>query len=71
MLKVTTCLKESLPALTRVMRCLYVGMGEEPVGRPSTKGRSAVGAKSVILRGDGERSGLVAAGDATTYLLAM
>ena len=40
---------ESLPSLTRRVRCLYVGMGDEPVGRPSTKGLSGVGRKSVIL----------------------
>ena len=49
MLKVTTCLKESLPALTSLMRCLYVGMGDEPVGRPSTNGRSWLGLKSLML----------------------
>ena len=40
---------ESLPAFTSPMRCLYVGIGEEPVGRPSTNGFPAVGLKSRIL----------------------
>jgi hypothetical protein len=31
------------------MRALYVGIGDEPVGRPRTKGFSAVGLKSLIL----------------------
>ena len=46
MLKVTTFSKESSPALTIATRCWYVGMGVEPVGRPSTKGLSAVGANA-------------------------
>ena len=40
---------ESLPALTSRMRCLYVGIGDEPVGRPRTNGFSGVGLKSFIL----------------------
>ena len=40
---------ESLPSFTSEIRCLYVGIGDEPVGRPSTKGFSAVGLKSFIL----------------------
>ena len=31
------------------MSDLYVGMGDDPVGRPKTKGFSGVGAKSLIL----------------------
>ena len=46
MLKVTTFLNESSPALTIATRCLYVGIGVEPVGRPSTKGFEAVGANA-------------------------
>ena len=40
---------ESFPALTRPIRCLYVGIGDEPVGRPRTNGFSGVGLKSFIL----------------------
>jgi hypothetical protein len=32
------------------MSALYVGIGELPVGKPSTNGFSAVGSKSLILR---------------------
>ena len=38
----------------RLMRCLYVGIGDEPVGRPSTNGFSGVGLKSFILKASGE-----------------
>ena len=31
---------------------MYVGIGDEPVGRPSTNGFSGVGRKSLILRLD-------------------
>jgi hypothetical protein len=40
---------ESFPSFTRRMRYLYVGIGEEPVGKPSTKGFSGVGWKLLIL----------------------
>lgn len=40
---------ESFPSFTSAMSALYVGIGDDPVGRPSTKGFSAVGAKSLIL----------------------
>lgn len=44
---------ESLPSLTSLIKALYVEIGEEPVGRPSTKGFSAVGLKSLILESCG------------------
>jgi len=31
------------------MRVMYVGIGDDPVGRPRTKGLVGVGAKSLIL----------------------
>ena len=40
----------SFPDLTREIKCLYVGMGDEPVGRPRTKGFSGVGPNSLMLR---------------------
>ena len=46
MLNVTTCAKDSSPALWNSTSFLYTTSGEEPVGRPSTKGRSAVGPKA-------------------------
>ena len=39
---------ESLPSLTILIRALYVGIGDEPVGSPSTKGLFAVGLNSFI-----------------------
>lgn len=49
MLKVTTLLKEISPALNACTRYLYTISGLLPVGRPSTKGRSSVGA-NVFMR---------------------
>lgn len=40
---------DNLPSLTILIRALYVGIGEDPVGNPSTKGFSAVGLNSLIL----------------------
>lgn len=40
----------SFSSLTSLIRALYVGIGDEPVGSPSTKGFSAVGAKSLMLQ---------------------
>ena len=40
---------ESFPSFTSLMRCLYVGIGDDPVGSPRTKGFSGVGLKSLIL----------------------
>jgi hypothetical protein len=40
---------ESFPSFTILISALYVGMGDDPVGRPRTKGLDAVGAKSPIL----------------------
>ena len=37
MLKLTTCLKLTWPDWYMAMRCLYVGMGDEPVGRPTNQ----------------------------------
>ena len=51
---------ETLPAFTSLMSALYVGMGDDPVGRPSTNGFSGVGSKSLILqceRRDSRESG--------------
>ena len=48
-LKVTTFSKEISPALYFSTRILYILTGEEPVGRPRTKGCSGVGAKALIL----------------------
>lgn len=41
---------ESFPSLTSLIRALYVGIGDEPVGKPSTNGFEAVGLKSLMLR---------------------
>ena len=43
------CTHESFPSFTSLIRALYVGIGVEPVGRPSTNGLSAVGLKLLIL----------------------
>lgn len=37
-------------SFTKDMRALYVGIGEEPVGSPSTNGLDGVGANSLILQ---------------------
>ncbi len=42
MLKVTTFRKLTSPALFLRTSSLYTPMGLEPVGRPSTKGRSSL-----------------------------
>lgn len=47
-LKVTTFLNEISPALYFSTRILYMPIGEEPVGRPRTKGWSGVGPKALI-----------------------
>lgn len=47
-LKVTTFSKETSPALYFSTRILYRLSGEEPVGRPSTKGCAGVGAKCLM-----------------------
>jgi hypothetical protein len=49
-LRMLTQTYDSFPALTSLMSALYVGIGELPVGKPSTNGVSAVGLKSLILR---------------------
>ena len=41
---------ERFPSLTNSMSFLYVGIGDEPVGRPRTNGLLAVGAKSFMLQ---------------------
>ena len=61
MLNVTTCLKLSSPALCMRTSALYVVSGLEPVGRPSTKGLSAVGA-NLLIRCDVENQ-IVEGGD--------
>ena len=48
MLNVMTFLKDSFPALWNCTRYAYIFSGDEPVGKPSTKGRSGVGAKAVM-----------------------
>lgn len=45
----TTTTYESSPALCSLIKAWYVGMGEDPVGKPRTKGFSAVGSNSLIL----------------------
>jgi hypothetical protein len=40
---------DSFPSLTSLIKVLYVGIGDDPVGRPRTKGFSGVGAKALIL----------------------
>lgn len=40
---------DSFPSFTSLISDLYVGIGEEPVGRPRTNGLSGVGSKSLIL----------------------
>jgi len=40
---------ESFPCFTNSTSALYVGIGEEPVGKPRTKGFSGVGANSLML----------------------
>ena len=40
---------ESFPAFTSAISALYVGIGDEPVGRPSTNGFSGVGPKFLML----------------------
>ena len=49
MLKVTTFSNEISPALYFCTRISYILIGDEPVGRPRTKGCSGVGAKALIL----------------------
>lgn len=40
---------ESSPAFTSLISALYVGMGEDPVGKPRTKGFDGVGSNRLIL----------------------
>jgi len=42
---------DNFPSFTILIKALYVGTGEEPVGNPRTKGLSGVGANSLILHG--------------------
>jgi hypothetical protein len=39
----------NLPSLTILIKALYVGIGDDPVGNPRTNGCSGVGANSLIL----------------------
>jgi hypothetical protein len=41
---------DSFFSFTKAIRALYVGIGDEPVGSPKTKGRVGVGANSLILQ---------------------
>jgi hypothetical protein len=40
---------ESFPSFTSLIKALYVGIGDDPVGKPRTNGLFSVGAKSLIL----------------------
>ena len=40
---------DNFPSFTILIKALYVGMGEDPVGNPRTNGFSGVGVNSLIL----------------------